>query len=96
MLISIRAKAGLTQVCWAIVFGNGGGRSVNLAGSSFDWGVMRTKSSRFRPNHFLLKGKVKIGRTFLSVYPVWYVMRKDSCDPPKLGEYAEIFSLKRS
>jgi len=72
------------------------GRSVNLAVSSFDWGVMRTKSSIFRPNHFLLKGKVKIGRTFLSIYPVWNVMRKDSCDPPKLGGYAESFPQKRS
>jgi len=43
-----------------------GGDRLDLAALSFDGGVMQPKSSVFQPNYFLLKGKVEIGRTFLS------------------------------
>ena len=44
----------------------GGGDRLDLAALSFGGGVMQPKSSVFQPNYFLLKGKVEIGRTFLS------------------------------
>ena len=44
-----------------------GGDRLDLAALSFDGGVMQPKSSVFHPNYFLLKGKVEIGRTFLSI-----------------------------
>ena len=62
-----------------------GGDRLDLAALSFDGRGMQPKSSVFHPNYFLLKGKVEIGRKILSIYPVWYVMRKDSIDSPNLG-----------
>ena len=36
-----------------------GGDRLDLAALSFDEGVIRSKSSVFHPNYFLLKGKVR-------------------------------------